>query len=398
MPLTGCYSIYNNNRETGDAIPEFHPLVMLDQPDTRAGFIVKGLFKGVDLMANVQLQQLLRFNLAYWVSLALFDLLLMLLMSLVKQQFEFELLYSLSKMVMFALEIFISDRFIRWSFARQLPPAKVFAAAAVLLCIYTPVNNLSWMLIKDPEYMVPERLLSQLDINSLPLLIWVLCYLTFWRYQQQQTKLEESARLSQNIQQLELQALQYQLNPHFTFNALNSVCALLEAERYDDAETMSEQLSTFLRYSLSKSPDSLVRLADELAAIEAYLTLQKTRFGDKLKVVWQIDDKLKAQQIPALLLQPLVENAVKYAVATRQQGATITIHGSYQQEQVLLEVTDDGPGSSLVPDQSCSSGVGLSNIRNRLKQHFGDRASLAVLAQPTGFQVNICLPWQRSQA
>jgi two-component system, LytTR family, sensor kinase len=157
---------------------------------------------------------------------------------------------------------------------------------------------------------------------------------------------------------------------------------------------MSEQLSTFLRYSLSKSPDSLVRLADELAAIEAYLTLQKTRFGDKLKVVWQIDDSLKTQQIPALLLQPLIENAVKYAVATRQQGATITIQGSHQQDQLMLEVTDDGPGSTLVPDLSCSSGVGLANIRNRLKQHFGDHASLAVLALPTGFQVNICLPLQ----
>jgi two-component system, LytTR family, sensor kinase len=267
---------------------------------------------------------------------------------------------------------------------------------ALILCIYTPLNNLSWMLVKEPEHFLPEMLLSELDTTSLPFFIWVLCYLTFWRYQQQQSKLQESTRLSHNIQQLELQALQHQLNPHFTFNALNSVCALLEAERYDDAETMSEQLSTFLRYSLSKSPDSLVRLADELAAIEAYLTLQKTRFGDKLKVIWQIDESLKAQQIPALLLQPLIENAVKYAVATRQQGATITIHGSHQQEQLLLEVTDDGPGSTLVLDESCSSGVGLTNIRNRLKQHFGDRASLAVLALPTGFQVNICLPWQGS--
>jgi two-component system, LytTR family, sensor kinase len=345
-------------------------------------------------MVNVQLNQLLRFNLCYWLSLAFLDFVMMVIWWLFTPEYSLELPYFLSKVAMMALEILISSGFIRWSFARQLPPFKVAATAAVLLCLYTPLSNLSWLVLKKPGYFVPEHLLSELDTTSLPFFIWVLCYLTFWRYQQQQSKLQESTRLSQNIQQLELQALQHQLNPHFTFNALNSVCALLEAERYDDAETMSEQLSTFLRYSLSKSPDSLVRLADELAAIEAYLTLQKTRFGDKLKVVWQIDDNLKTQQIPALLLQPLIENAVKYAVATRQQGATITIQGSHQQDQLMLEVTDDGPGSTLVPDLSCSSGVGLANIRNRLKQHFGDHASLAVLALPTGFQVNICLPLQ----
>jgi hypothetical protein len=137
-----------------------------------------------------------------------------------------------------------------------------------------------------------------------------------------------------------------------------------------------------------------VQLADELAAIEAYLTLQKTRFGDKLKVIWDVDDSLKAQRIPALLLQPLVENAVKYAVAGRASGATIRIQGSHQNQQLLLAVTDDGPGSALVHNQDCSSGVGLSNIKNRLQQHFGDQASLIVQALPTGFQVNICIPWQ----
>ena len=286
--------------------------------------------------------------------------------------------------------------FIRWSFARQLSQRRVMLAAAVVLCVYIPLQNFSWLVLKSAEEFNPLLLLSQLDLNSLPFFIWVLCYLTFWRYQQQQHKLQESARLNQNIQQLELQALQHQLNPHFTFNALNSVCALLEAERYDDAEVMSEQLSTFLRYSLSKSPDSLVQLADELSAIAAYLTLQKTRFGDKLKVVWQLDSSLSSQRIPALLLQPLVENAVKYAVAGRQQGATIRIESAQRNGQLQLEVADDGPGSSLAADARFSSGIGLTNIRDRLQQHFGENASLVVHALPSGFRVNICLPWQGS--
>jgi two-component system, LytTR family, sensor kinase len=345
-------------------------------------------------MPNVELRQLLRYNLYYWLALVIFDGLSGLLMLLAYEEYEFHLPYIISRLLLLVLEITISQRFIRWSFSRQLPQLKVVLAAIVMLCLYTPLSNLSWMLLKDAEDFKAAMLLSQLDTTSLPLFIWVMCYLTFWRYQQQQQQLRESAALHQNIQHLELQALQHQLNPHFTFNALNSVCALLEAERYEDAEIMSEQLATFLRYSLSKSPQSLVQLADELAAIEAYLTLQKTRFGDKLKVIWEVDDSLKAQRIPALLLQPLVENAVKYAVAGRAQGATIHIRGCHQNEQLLLAVTDDGPGSELIQDQNCSSGVGLTNIKNRLQQHFGDKASLIVQALPTGFQVNICIPWQ----
>lgn len=345
-------------------------------------------------MQNLELRQLLRYNLYYWLALVTIDGLSGLLMLLAYEEYEFHLPHVISRLLLLALEIAISQRFIRWSFSRQLPQLKVVLAAILMLCLYTPLSNLSWMLLKEAEYFKAAMLLSQLDTTSLPLFIWVMCYLTFWRYQQQQQQLRESAALHQNIQQLELQALQHQLNPHFTFNALNSVCALLEAERYEDAEIMSEQLATFLRYSLSKSPQSLVQLADELAAIEAYLTLQKTRFGDKLKVIWEVDDSLKAQRIPALLLQPLVENAVKYAVAGRAQGATIRIRGCHQNEQLLLAVTDDGPGSELIQDQNCSSGVGLTNIKNRLQQHFGDKASLIVQALPTGFQVNICIPWQ----
>lgn len=347
-------------------------------------------------MPSVELRQLLRYNLLYWLALTIFDGLNGLVMMLTNEKYEFHLSYVLSRLLLLVVEIVISTSFIRWSFSRQLPQLKVVLAAIVMLCLYAPLSNLSWMVLMmdDAEKFKAAMLLSQLDTTSLPLFIWVMCYLTFWRYQQQQQQLRESAQLHQNIQQLELQALQHQLNPHFTFNALNSVCALLEAERYEDAESMSEQLATFLRYSLSKSPQSLVQLADELAAIEAYLTLQKTRFGDKLKVIWEVDDSLKAQRIPALLLQPLVENAVKYAVAGRSQGATIRIRGCHQNEQLLLAVTDDGPGSALIQDHNCSSGVGLTNIKNRLQQHFGDKASLIIQALPTGFQVNICIPWQ----
>jgi sensor histidine kinase YesM len=267
-------------------------------------------------------------------------------------------------------------------------------AALLLTCIYVPLENAFWLIPMKEEKFDPRFLLSNLDSNTLAFFVWTALYLAYILNQQRHFRLAESARLSHKIQQLELQALRHQLNPHFTFNALNSVCALIEAERFDDAELMSEQLASFLRYSLSSSPDSLVKLADELAAIEAYLALQKTRFGNKLKVDWKIDQNIRQHLIPALLLQPLVENAIKYAVATQQQGATITIAGQQHNGQLCLQVEDDGPGEGAVKQQGQSSGVGLTNIQNRLSQHFGTAASLVVQARQTGFLVCIQLPLQ----
>lgn len=271
---------------------------------------------------------------------------------------------------------------------------KFVLAVLLLTSIYLPLENAFWLVLEKGSSFDPRFLLSNLDSNALAFFVWTALYLAYILNQQRHFRLAESARLSQKIQQLELQALRHQLNPHFTFNALNSVCALIEAKRFEDAELMSEQLASFLRYSLSSSPDSLVKLADELAAIEAYLALQKTRFGNKLKVDWKIDQDIRQHLIPALLLQPLVENAIKYAVATQQQGATITIAGQQHNGKLCLQVEDDGPGELAVKQQEQSSGVGLANIQNRLSQHFGNAASLVVQAKQQGFLVCIQLPLQ----
>ena len=347
-------------------------------------------------MSFVSLGTLLRFNFYYWLAifaLGLFSswhaaalyakpydwsyLPMMLASDLVAMLFT-------AMLVIWTYQRVLQQTFSTW----QLLPGVILVAV-----LYIPAENAFWMLLWDKEIVDVRMLIGNLDTSVLAFFVWAACYLTLLLYQQQLQRLAQTNELSQKIQQLELQALSHQLNPHFTFNALNSVCALLETQRYDDAETMSEQLATFLRYSLSKSPDCLVQLADELAAINAYLQLQKTRFGDKLKVNWQIDDSLKRQRIPALLLQPLVENAIKYAVATRKQGATITIGGNRQQNCLHLSVSDDGPGCQL-QQHNDGAGVGLDNIRNRLLQHFGDSASLVVGASATGFTVDISLPWQ----
>jgi two-component system, LytTR family, sensor kinase len=347
-------------------------------------------------MPQVSLSHLLRFNLYYWLTIFVLGLLSHVQSTLVFNK-EFSWTYLPMMLGSDLTAMLLTAMLVIWSYRRiqrhDFANWQLLAGVALVAAVYIPAENAFWLLMWDEKTIDLRMLIGNLDTSVLAFFVWTACYLTVLVYRQQLVRAAETERLSQKIQQLELQALSHQLNPHFTFNALNSVCALIEAQRFDDAETMSEQLSTFLRYSLSKSPDSLVQLADELSAINAYLQLQKTRFGDKLKVNWQIDEALKQQKIPALLLQPVIENAIKYAVASRKQGATITIGGERQQNSLHISIADDGPGSEL--QANCGgSGVGLENIRNRLIQHFGERASLNIGATPQGFKVDICLPWQ----
>jgi two-component system, LytTR family, sensor kinase len=347
-------------------------------------------------MPLVSLSQLLRFNLYYWLTIFALGLLSS-WQGAVLYGKDFSWNYLPMMLASELTAMALTAALVIWSYRgiaqQRFANWQLFFGVVLVAAIYIPAENAFWMLLWDEEIIDLRMLIGNLDTSVLAFFVWTACYLTMLVYRQQLARLAETNRLNQKIQQLELQALSHQLNPHFTFNALNSVCALIEAQRFDDAETMSDQLATFLRYSLSKSPDCLVQLADELSAINAYLQLQKTRFGDKLKVNWQIEESLKQQKIPALLLQPLVENAIKYAVATRKQGATITIGGKREQNSVHLSITDDGPGSELQANYG-GSGVGLDNIRNRLLQHFGDQATLDIGASPQGFKVDISLPWQ----
>lgn len=349
-------------------------------------------------MPELSLTRLQRWNLWFWLAITLSEhlphYLSIWLFGL--EPLQFDVAKLLLKETPTLLVLALTHIFIGWSYARALPPLHFFAGLIALTVAFIPLNNLIWWWAKLHQPQLVFVLLGNLDINSLPFFIWGACYVLIWRLRQQLQQQQQQALLQQQLQQLELQALQQQLNPHFTFNTLNSVCALVEAKRYDDAEIMSEQLATFLRYSFSKSPDQLVRLTDEVAAIDAYLALQKTRFGDKLQVQWQLGAELQRQVIPPLLLQPLVENAVKYAVAGQRQGATIRISGQRQGAQWLLEVSDNGPGSAVTASHTPSSGVGLLNIRNRLQQHFGDSASLRTHASVQGFLAQLQLPWQEA--
>jgi hypothetical protein len=194
-------------------------------------------------------------------------------------------------------------------------------------------------------------------------------------------------------QQAQLAALRYQLNPHFLFNALNSISALIVTKRNDDAEEMTEKLSSFLRSSLNAEPSELIPLDEELALTEEYLAIESVRFGDRLGIDIRCSDDACHALVPSFLVQPLVENAVKHGVARSTAPVEIAIDAELSGSALRITVANDiAPGDpDDLPDAE-GAGVGIDNVRHRLQAVFGRRASL--IAGPTGerFVATISIP------
>jgi len=193
-------------------------------------------------------------------------------------------------------------------------------------------------------------------------------------------------------QQAQLQMLRYQLNPHFLFNTLNGISTLILDNRNGVANRAITALAEFLRYSLEQDPMKRVTLAQELDAINLYLEIEKLRFGPRLAVLYVIDEPASHVLVPSLLLQPLIENALKYAVAPREQGGTIRVEGHVQQGMLQLTVRDDGPGIADEHSLVGGRGVGIRNTRERLQVLYGDYCRMTVNNAHPGLSVMLQFP------
>jgi signal transduction histidine kinase len=186
----------------------------------------------------------------------------------------------------------------------------------------------------------------------------------------------------------ELQSLKAQLQPHFLFNTLNDIASLMHYD-VDTADRMLNRLSDLLRMSLKEARHAVVPLKEELAFIEAYLEIEKIRFEERLDVEWSVPQDLQASTVPSFILQPLVENAIKYGVAPRAGGGSIVIRAYVERDALLLEVEDDAPDS--VPQQP-GFGVGLSNIRSRLEALYGAEQRVELIRAGLRTTARIRLP------
>ena len=177
----------------------------------------------------------------------------------------------------------------------------------------------------------------------------------------------------------QLKLLRYQLNPHFLFNTLNSIASLVSARRSDDAQSMIAELSTFLRFSLESDRNVTLPLRDEIEALDLYLRIEQVRFSDRLVVEQEIDPRALAEQVPSLLLQPLVENAIKHAIGRAEAGGRILITAKLHDTELVITVEDSGSGTDEEQPQLDqlfdSPGFGLRSTAERLENLYGDAFS-----------------------
>ncbi|WP_041522059.1 sensor histidine kinase [Gilvimarinus agarilyticus] len=194
----------------------------------------------------------------------------------------------------------------------------------------------------------------------------------------------------------QLKMLRYQINPHFLFNTLHSIYALVRLKEEKKSLAMIDRLGKFLRYSLEYDPNVKTTLDDELKTLSLYIDIERIRFSDRLTLNIHVDETAGRAQVPSLLLQPLIENAVKYAVAGTEQGAKIAISARIaEQRWLVISVADNGPGFGKARSHSVPShGVGLRNISERLETLFGENYQFQLLdVEPHGLNVEIQIPY-----
>ena len=209
---------------------------------------------------------------------------------------------------------------------------------------------------------------------------------------------EQLKRLSAeaDTKSAQLGMLQYQLNPHFLFNTLNSISALVKFQESEKAQRMITQLGHFLRYSLDTDPALTISLQQEIKALMLYLDIERTRFGDRLNLEFDIDEQAKRAQVPSLLLQPLAENSIKYAISANENGGTIKLKATVQENELQLELTDTGPGAmSDRPAPKTGRRVGLHNTLQRLKTLYDEAYTFDIDLHPSGgLKINIRIPYE----
>ena len=192
----------------------------------------------------------------------------------------------------------------------------------------------------------------------------------------------------------ELRSLRYQVNPHFLFNTLNSLSALVMTGKAERAERMIQTISRFYRHSLANEPTADVSLKDEFDLQRLYLDIEAVRFPKRLMPVFDLPADLEDARVPGMILQPLVENSVKYAISAVARPVTITLAAREEFDRLVITVSDDGPG---VPGGANHGfGIGLANVRDRLEARFGPDIGFTSAPVPGGYRTEIRIPLTRA--
>ncbi len=280
-------------------------------------------------------------------------------------------------------------------------PPMVLAAGLIAVCyglaaLWRLVHNiLYWNWVKDawrPEHAADY--VSGIMGAFYVLLCWSGLYFGIKYYQQLQEQTEQTLKATAAAHQAQLKMLRYQLNPHFLFNTLNAISTLILDGANEIANKSVVRLSDFLRYTLDNDPMSRVTLGSELTALDLYLEIEKVRFGDRLVVEKHIEAPAEKALVPSLILQPLIENAIKYAITPFEEGGVLRISARVQHGILVMQLSDTGPGLGNGESSHKSSGVGLKNTRERLQQLYGDDQAFTLAPNdPSGLRITINIPY-----
>jgi two-component system LytT family sensor kinase len=295
----------------------------------------------------------------------------------------------------------------RWIYRRLWSRSPLTLAAGLLVTSY--VIAFGWRWLQNYLYYdwvknswQPEHVMDYVSgvMGSFYILLcWSGLYFGIKYYQQLQDQTEQTLKATSAAHQAQLKMLRYQLNPHFLFNTLNAISTLILDGANETANKAVSRLSDFLRYTLDNDPMSRVTLGSELVALDLYLEIEKVRFGDRLVIEKKIEAKAQAALVPSLILQPLIENAIKYAITPSEEGGTLRISARVQRNTLVLQLADTGPGLGNGNNNQISSGVGLRNTRERLQQLYGDNQAFTLApTEPSGLTVTINMPYEVDDA
>jgi len=289
-----------------------------------------------------------------------------------------------------------------WNFT----PAKI---AMIVICT-SYVTGVLWQIVQNINYWEiykhgyrPDFLLyyTKNSMFSFSIMLsWSVLYFGTKYYQMLQKEKQNVLQANTVAHQAQLKMLRYQLNPHFLFNTLNAISTLILIKENKTANGMVTKLSEFLRYSLDKDPMKKVTLSSEVDALKLYLDIEKVRFEERLQVKFNISDDCQQSLVPSMILQPLAENSIKHAIAVQEQGGTITVSVSKFGSDLLVELSDDGPGADIKNGNLYREhGVGLSNTKERLQAlYHGDFSLVVANNSPKGVKVNIRMPYETGKA
>ncbi|MGN6155167.1 MAG: sensor histidine kinase [Sphingomicrobium sp.] len=274
------------------------------------------------------------------------------------------------------------------------------AAVVVASLAFSIIETWSYATFLKPDARPAGfEYLGAILLNFALLAAWAALYYGINYYILLEEQITQRERLESQASSAQLAMLRYQLNPHFLFNTLNSISTLVLLKQTERANAMLARLSSFLRYTLANESTAKVTLAQEVETLKLYLEIEKMRFEDRMRPHFRIDAETIGARLPSLLLQPLIENAIKYAVTPSEDGADIWITASRQGDAVRIEVADNGKCDGAADaGMSPSTGVGLANIRERLAQAYGSaHAFTSKTNEHGGFSVIIEIPYQSGE-